>query len=287
MDLSLKHEPVGDLLPLEVRQGDRQAFALTDAQVAQFREQGFLCDVEVLTPDECDTLCHELDEFFDPHHPGSELWYEYHTNESTDASTALFHALGGWRLRPGFHDLLWNPRMVVPAEQLLEGKVRFWHDQLFCKPAKHGGVVAWHQDYSYWTRTGPMAHLTCWIPLDDVDEENGAIEYVPGSHNWPLLERTTLAGDLEGLKAQLTPEQQQALDNPVKITARRGHATFHHPLTVHGSRANRSARPRRAAVVNMIRDGVVSYSSQPLLDGVPVVPEGTPLGGQFFPLLSR
>jgi len=32
---------------------------------------------------------------------------------------------------------------------------------LFCKPARHGGVVAWHQDYSYWTRTKPMAHLTC------------------------------------------------------------------------------------------------------------------------------
>ena len=53
------------------------------------------------------------------------------------------------------------------ASQLLGGAVRFWHDQLFCKPAKHGGVVAWHQDYSYWTRTKPMAHLTCWIGLDD------------------------------------------------------------------------------------------------------------------------
>src|SRR5690606_33336695 len=156
--------------------------------------------VPVLSSEQCEKLCAELDEFFETSHEGSELWYEYRTNESTDASTALFHALGAWRLRPGFHDLLWNPRMVVPAEQLLKGKVRFWHDQLFCKPARHGGVVAWHQDYSYWTRTIPMAHLTCWIPLDDVDEENGAIEYVPGSHHWPLLERTTLAGDLDGLK---------------------------------------------------------------------------------------
>ena len=27
--------------------------------------------------------------------------------------------------------------------------------------------MAWHQDYSYWTRTTPLAHLTCWIGLDD------------------------------------------------------------------------------------------------------------------------
>src|SRR5687768_17509368 len=70
-----------------------------------------------------------------------------------DPATILFHALGAWRIAPEFHDLLWNPAFIVPASQLLEGPVRFWHDQLFCKPAHHGGRVAWHQDYSYWTRT--------------------------------------------------------------------------------------------------------------------------------------
>ena len=63
----------------------------------------------------------------------------------------------------------------MPASQLLGGPVRFWHDQLFCKPAHHGGVVAWHQDYSYWTRTEPMSHLTCWIALDDSDRDNGCL----------------------------------------------------------------------------------------------------------------
>ena len=55
--------------------------------------------------------------------------------------------------------------LQVPSSQLLsfnekEVKVRLWHDQLFAKPAGHGGCVAWHQDYSYWTRTYPMRHLT-------------------------------------------------------------------------------------------------------------------------------
>ena len=98
---------------------------------------------------------------------GHELFYEYHSNESLDPAKVLFHALGAWRIKPGFHDILWHPAFVVAASQLLGGAVRFWHDQLFCKPAHHGGVVAWHQDYSYWTRTQPLAHLTCWIGLDD------------------------------------------------------------------------------------------------------------------------
>ena len=64
--------------------------------------------------------------FFQTTHEGREYWHEYHTNESGDPNRVLFHALGAWRLRPGFHDILWNPAFVVPASQLLEGSVRFW-----------------------------------------------------------------------------------------------------------------------------------------------------------------
>jgi ectoine hydroxylase-related dioxygenase (phytanoyl-CoA dioxygenase family) len=54
---------------------------------------------------------------------------------------------------------------------------------------------------------------------------------------------------------------------------------------IHGSRENASDRPRRATVINAVRDGVVSDTDEPLLQGVPVVKPGEPLGGQFFPLL--
>jgi ectoine hydroxylase-related dioxygenase (phytanoyl-CoA dioxygenase family) len=220
----------------------------------------------------------------EPAHPGHHLFYEFHTNESRDPNAVLFHALGAWRITPGFHDVLWNPAFTVPASQLLGGAVRFWHDQLFCKPPRRGGIVAWHQDYSYWTRTVPVAHLTCWIALDDVTRENGCLQYVPGSHRWPLLPATGLAQGMDAIRSLLTPEQQ-AQFTPVPIEVRRGEATFHHPLMVHGSSENRSDRPRRGAVINVVRDGVRSASDTPLLEGVPMVPNGAPLAGQFFPLL--
>ena len=111
----------------------------------------------------------------DPSHSSHELFHEYHSNESSNPDTILFHALGAWRTGPAFHDVLWSPAFLVAAAQLLDGAVRFWHDQLFCKPAHHGGVVAWHQDYSYWTRTQPMAHLACWMALDDSTRDNGCL----------------------------------------------------------------------------------------------------------------
>ena len=129
-----------------------------------------------------------------------------------------------------------------------------------------------------------MAHLTCWIALDDATRENGCLQYVPGSHRWNLLPRTGLAGTMDAIESLLTAEQRAAF-SPVAIELTRGHASFHHPLMIHGSSANVSDRPRRGAVINVIRDGVRSASDEPLLDGVPAVPAGTLLGGQFFPLL--
>ncbi|MFL6437640.1 MAG: phytanoyl-CoA dioxygenase family protein [Terriglobales bacterium] len=254
-------------------------------QVDFFHDQGYLSTVRILNDAQVDALREEVSQLANPAHPGNELFYEYHSNESTDPNTVLFHALGAWRISPGFHDLLWNPAFTVPASQLLEGAVRFWHDQLFCKPAHHGGVVAWHQDYSYWTRTQPLAHLTCWIGLDDSNRENGCLQYIPGSHRWPDLPITGLAGDMAAIDAVLNDEQRREFEKPVAVELKKGEAAFHHPRLVHGSFANLSDRSRRATVINVIRDGVRSASNEPLLRGVPAITEGDKVQGQFFPLL--
>ena len=54
---------------------------------------------------------------------------------------------------------------------------------------------------------------------------------------------------------------------------------------LHGSYENRTEGPRRAAVINVFRDGVRSASSEPLLEGVPPIQAGHPITGRFFPSL--
>ncbi|MBW3600628.1 MAG: phytanoyl-CoA dioxygenase family protein [Planctomycetes bacterium] len=284
-DLAEFHKPISDLVSLPRTPEEWERHRLSDEQISFYREHGYLAGVRILTEEQIERLRGELAELFDPQHPGHELWYEYHTNESPNPDQVLFHALGAWRIRPGFHDVLWHPAFTVAASQLLEGVVRFWHDQLFCKPARHGGVVAWHQDYSYWTRTQPMAHLTCWIGLDESTRENGCVHYVPGSHNWTLLPITGLAGDMEAIREALTDEQWERFTHPVAIELKAGECSFHHPLMVHGSFANRTERPRRATVINVFRDGVKSASGESLLEGVPPIPPGEAMRGKFFPLL--
>ena len=77
----------------------------------------------------------------------------------------------------------------------------------------------------------------------------------------------------DGAMLVLTPEQIAQFEKEVLVEVKAGECAFHHPLLVHGSKDNRSLRSRRAAVVNYVRDGVVSAKAEPLLEGVPALKE--------------
>jgi hypothetical protein len=285
-DLSLEHRLISGLFQKPRSGNGRDQYRLTDEQVSFYEENGYISNIPLLNAEQINQLKSELTEITNPAHPRNSLFYYFFANESSDPNSVLFHALGAWRITEGFHDVLWNPAFVAVASQLLGNKsVRFWHDQLFCKPAHHGGVVAWHQDYSYWTRTFPMQHLTCWVGLDDADTQNGCMHYVPGSHKWGLLEKPELAGNMDGISEYLNEEQKRQF-KPVPIELKAGYATFHHPLLLHGSYENKSARSRRAFVLNVFADGTMSNTSdEPVLEGIPRFNKGEKLEGQYFPLL--
>ena len=281
VDLSAFHEPVDDFFDSH----ESAETFVSDEQLEFFNENGYLAGTRLLNEKQLELLRSELDLLMSPEFAGDPRFYEYNSNESVDKSKRLFHALGAWRLSAGFHDLIFHRKIATVATKLLGGQIRFWHDQLFVKPARDGAVVAWHQDYSYWTRTKPVAHLTCWIGLDDSTTENGCLQYVPGSHRWDLLPRTDLANDMDAVLEVLTDEQRKTFA-PVAIELNAGDVSFHHPMMLHGSYENGSDRPRRAAVINVIRDGVISDSDEPLLAGIPPILKGGKIEGQFFPLIS-
>ncbi len=283
-DLAEIHDLITDIFSWPANEDELNKYKLTDEQLNFYKENGYIAGIQVLNSKQIELLESELSEFIQPGY-SNDLFYEFNSNESMDSTRTLFHALGAWRISKGFHDILWNPAVVIPASQLLGDKsVRFWHDQIFYKPAKHGGVVAWHQDYSYWTRTVPMNHLTCWFSLDDSSTNNGCLHYVPKSHKWGFLDKVNLGGSMDDLRAYLTDEQKE-LFKPIPIELKAGFATFHHPLLVHGSFENSSDRPRRALVLNFFEDGTKSDTNELLLDTTHIIPKGQKMEGKFYPLL--
>lgn len=100
------------------------------------------------------------------------------------------------------------------------------------------------------TSTSPVCpyqdHSTCMqvhIALDDQTLESGGLHFVPGSHQWhrngmPLPITDAKFRDMQSIFSVLTKEEKDAF-KPVPSGLKRGEASFHHPLTVHGSFANK------------------------------------------------
>ena len=147
--------------------------------------------------------------------------------------------------------------------------------------------MSWHQDYSYWTWTKPRSHLTCWVGLDDADEQSGCLWYVPKSHKWGLLPMTGLASDMDTIKTVLSDDEGKQMDDTkVAAVLKRGEAVLHHPLAMHGSYGNTSARQRRATVINAMGDGVVCNAENMDLGKFPTLPNDEQMIGPCYPLLA-
>ena len=289
-DLANFGKPVTEMFKQPQSPEEWEQYALTEEQLEFFQEYGFLSGIKILTGEQVNWLNEELAEFNPIDKERKKLFYHYESNESEDPNRVLFHAIGGWRAAKGFHDLLWAPAYRMAAYQLMGGSFKLFHDQLFCKPSMHGGVVAWHQDFSYWTFTKPMNHLTCWIGLDDANDDNGCLYYIPGSHKWGLLPVTGLAGDMDAVQKILNQEQLASFNKRKANELPKGYASFHHPLTLHGSYANTSDRSRRAVVINAMGPNTVSnIANYDRLDALkhfpPLGKDGQLLESKFFPLL--
>lgn len=173
--------------------------------------------------------------------------------------------------------------------------IRLWHDQLLHKPPQRdvtaAGAVGWHQDWHYWQCADSQAMLTAWVALVDVNEENGCMEVVPGSHEWGLLpENDFFEQDLDALQRSIEARTGKPFQTvPLPLPA--GAVSFHHSLTIHGSRPNRSDAPRLSLVIHMQPDGTPYRSGTPadahanvrLLSGQ----DGDIFAGPYFPVIYR
>ena len=263
---------------------DQPPAKLTPAQLAHYRDRGYVHPIDLLTADQITALRDALDRMTAPDYP-----HAAHLTGTRGGQTPVVHFQGAWLVEPVYHDLVFNPRVTRPAAQLLgTDQVRFLHDQVFYKPPRHGGVVAWHQDYSYWTRTTPPGHLTCFIALDDTNLGNGCLHMIPGSHKWNLLKQSTLIGDesdMDAIKDQLTPDQLDAFQ-PAPIELKAGQCSFHDCLTLHGSYPNRSDRPRRGIVLNYMKPDTKSATDRPIMSGAAPIPPGHTIEGDYFPIVT-
>jgi len=135
-------------------------------------------------------------------------------------------------------------------------------DMLIYKEPGQRATTPWHQDFSYaqmpFTPAGTAIpsdqYVQFWLALDDVDEDNGCMHFVPGAHLGPLLEHHIAGGDAtysQRLLAITDPGRVLDLEAAVACPLKAGGATVHNYGTPHFTSGNRTSdRPRRAYIFN-------------------------------------
>jgi len=243
--------------------------SLTQEQIDTFRSEGYIPIGKLIEDSDLEELRSEYDRTFDEAREST-----LYRNLSADGGAAQRHDEGAeeemlqimqmCERSLAFRRLLYHEPILDIAEDLIGPNIQLFHDQALFKPAHHGGPIHPHQDNAYW-RCLPANLVSCWLTLDDVDVDNGAMHLLPGSH---LAAMGHERGDV--LLDAGTPDPAESRVVPLPA----GGALFHHCQTLHFTPPNRTDRQRRAFAIHFMTPGTRSPGgelpigfSRPLLRG--------------------
>lgn len=142
---------------------------------------------------------------------------------------------------PYFWDVLRNSAMTQVLNDLLGPDTTILTSKLNTKAPGGGRAVEWHQDWAFYPHTNDDL-LAFGLMLEEVDEENGPLMVVPGSHKGPLLDHRA-NGCFAGAIDPDDPLFEK--DKIVTLTGKAGSMTVHHARILHGSAPNLSDRIRK------------------------------------------
>lgn len=146
-------------------------------------------------------------------------------------------------LFPFLWDVVHDPRIVDPVEQVLGPDILCWGSSFFSKDPGSADVVPWHQDGTCWGLDAPRG-LTAWLALTPSTPRSGCLRVVPGTHrsSLPHAVRNAPSSMLPlGEEVAAEVDEASAVDCPL----RPGEMSLHHVMLVHGSAQNRSGAGRR------------------------------------------
>ncbi|MCH2491406.1 MAG: phytanoyl-CoA dioxygenase family protein [Gammaproteobacteria bacterium] len=141
-----------------------------------------------------------------------------------------------------FHALAHDVRILDMAEAVMGPDLVLLFTHLFCKPAESSRRVLWHQDGPFWPVT-PLASVTVWLALDNVDADNGAMQVIPGSHRGDYHDLTLIDDPDSTLNRKIDADEiDESKAHVIELEA--GQVSLHDIGIVHGSAANTSKRRR-------------------------------------------
>lgn len=232
--------------------------ALTQAQVNDYRRDGFIVVPGLLDPAALTTLreiiaglvcdAAEVDTHTDVYdlEPGH-----------TRAAPRVRRIKTPHKVHPAFDAIPRSPAVLSVLHALLGPGLRLHGSKLNMKSAQFGSPVEWHQDWAFYPHTNDDL-LAIGVLLDDMTLANGPLLVVPGSHTGPTYNHHGADGRFCG--AINPADVAGAAERAVPLTGAAGSMSFHHVRALHGSALNTSDRSR-----NLLLFEVAASDAWPLV----------------------
>jgi ectoine hydroxylase-related dioxygenase (phytanoyl-CoA dioxygenase family) len=209
-----------------------QANGLSEAQVAQFRREGYLVyNHPVLAA----ARFAELAAYFEgilADLPADER------PESMDVPHFMHPKLLDWAL---------DPAVLSLVEPILGPDLALFSTHFICKPKGNGKRVPWHEDSAYWRgKIEPMEVCTVWLAIDPSTRLNGCMMVIPRTHkegragfsDYEAVDSATSVFSTEILKQQRNDQQK------VYIELQPNECSLHDARIQHASEPNTSTLRR-------------------------------------------
>lgn len=208
---------------------------LSPAQVAAYREKGYVGPVPVLSPEEVRRHRAGLEDF--EQRSGAKLQFpeKSKTYLLFDWADAIVH----------------HPAVLDAVEDVIGPDILVYHLTMHIKEPASSGRVVWHQDDDYF-HLAPAEHVTAWVALSDATEQSGCMRMVPGLHTAgpiphiedPQPDHLIRLG--KGIHGRFTDADGELVPVPA------GAMSLHHTHTPHSSPPNRGADRRIGVGISYI-----------------------------------
>jgi len=222
-----------------------------------FTQDGYVAIKPLLNPNEMKELNEQIARFIRdvvPTMPKTQVYYENRSDKSSLKQLQKMYAYDTY-----FENMMSNGPARAIAEELLQDEVVPVNMQYFNKPAGIGQATPPHQD-GYFFHLTPSEAVSGWLALEDVDEENGCIHYVRGSHKDDGFRPHAQSGVLGFSQGMTDFGTQSDRENTVAFPGKAGTFLMHHAKTVHWAGANKSTTRSRRAL------GFIYYAKRARLD---------------------
>ncbi len=204
---------------------------LTSKQLNQYKEDGYLAPIDVLSTSEAQEIRDEI-----------EIIEKKWPNELDGLGRNYVHLIS-----PIFDKVSHNSKILDAVESIIGKNILVCGTTLFIKNPYEKGFVSFHQDAKY-IGLEPHNWVTAWIAVTDSNEENGCMRMLKGSHKEELKHHDQKFDDNNLLTRGQTIENVP-LDKTTPVVLKAGQMSLHHPKVVHGSGLNKSKDRRIGFVI--------------------------------------